>query len=46
MIVAVMAGAARAMTVWYLKEDRSSFDEGELNGDENSDSDTAPAVHG
>lgn len=45
-IVSVMAGVSRVMTVWYLKEDRSSFDEGELNGDENSDSDTAPAVHG
>ncbi len=45
-IVSVMAGAARDMTVWFLKEDRSSFDEGELNGDENSDSDPAPAVHG
>ena len=46
-IVSVMAGAARDMTVWFLKEDRSSFDEGTLNGDDqNSDSDTAPAVHG
>ena len=45
-IVSVMAGASRVMTVWYLKEDRSSFNEGELNGDENSDSDTASAIHG
>jgi len=45
-IVSVMAGAARDMTVWFLKEDRSSFDEGTLNGDENSDSDPAPPVHG
>lgn len=45
-IVSVMAGESRAMTVWFLKEDRSSFDEGELNGDKNSDSNTAPAVHG
>ena len=45
-IVSVMAGAARDMTVWYLQEDRSRFDEGELNGDENPDSNTAPAVHG
>ena len=45
-IVSVMSGAARDMTVWFLQEDRSSFDEGTLNGDnENSDSDTAPAVH-
>jgi len=34
------------MTVWFLKEDRSSFDEGTLNGDENPDSNPAPAVHG
>lgn len=45
-IVSVMAGAARDMTVWFLKEDRSSFDEGTLNGDENSDSNSAPALHG
>jgi proteasome lid subunit RPN8/RPN11 len=45
-IVSVMSGAARDMTVWFLKEDRSRFDEGELNGDENPDSNTAPAVHG
>jgi proteasome lid subunit RPN8/RPN11 len=45
-IVSVMAGAARDMTVWFLKDDRSSFDEGDLNGDENPDSDTASAVHG
>jgi proteasome lid subunit RPN8/RPN11 len=45
-IVAVSSGAAQAMTVWYLKEDRSSFDEGEIHGDENSDSHTAQAVHG
>ena len=45
-IVSVMSGAARHMTVWFLKEDRSSFDEGSLNGDENSDSDSAPTVHG
>lgn len=40
-IVSVMAGAARDMTVWFLKEDRSSFDEGDLHGDENSDSHSA-----
>lgn len=44
-IVSVMSGAARDMTVWFLKEDRSSFDEGSLNGDENSDSHPAPPVH-
>ncbi len=31
-IVAVASGKSEAMTVWYLKEDRSSFEEGELNG--------------
>ena len=45
-IVAVASGAARDMTVWYLKEDRSSFDEGEIHGDENPDTHTAEAVHG
>ena len=32
-IVSVMSGKSSDMTVWYLKEDRSSFDEGRLNGD-------------
>jgi proteasome lid subunit RPN8/RPN11 len=45
-IVAVAAGRAGDMTVWFLKEDRSSFDEGELNADENPDSNSAAAVHG
>jgi len=44
-IVSVMSGTARDMTVWFLKDDRSSFDEGDLHGDENPDSDTAQAVH-
>ena len=44
-IVSVASGAARDMTVWFLQEDRSRFEEGELNGDENSHSDTAAAVH-
>jgi len=44
-IVAVAEGVARDMTVWYLKEDRSSFDEGTLHHGENSDSHSAPAVH-
>src|SRR3990170_908980 len=30
-IVAVTAGAAAGMTVWYLKDDRSRFDEGSLH---------------
>ena len=33
------------MTVWFLKDDRSSFDEGELHYGENTDSNTTPAVH-
>jgi proteasome lid subunit RPN8/RPN11 len=45
-IVSVMSGTARDMTVWFLEEDRSRFDEGELNGDEDPDSHTPPAVHG
>lgn len=45
-IVAVAAGAAGDMTVWWLKDDRTTFEEGELHGDENSHSDTTPAVHG
>jgi proteasome lid subunit RPN8/RPN11 len=45
-IVAVAAGAATEMTVWYLKDDRSRFEEGSLNHAENSHSDPAPAVHG
>ena len=45
-IVSVAAGQARDMTVWFLKNDRTSFEEGELHGDENSDSDPAQAVHG
>jgi proteasome lid subunit RPN8/RPN11 len=30
---AATAGVAKDMTVWFLKEDRSTFEEGELNGD-------------
>ena len=45
-IVAVAAGQSGDMTVWWLKDDRSSFEEGKLHhGDENSDSDTAQALH-
>jgi proteasome lid subunit RPN8/RPN11 len=44
-IVSVMSRVSRDMTVWYLREDRSQFDEGTLDGDENPDSDTAPSVH-
>jgi proteasome lid subunit RPN8/RPN11 len=45
-IVAVAAGADHDMTVWYLKDDRSSFEEGSLHHGENSHPDTAQAVHG
>jgi proteasome lid subunit RPN8/RPN11 len=44
-IVAVAAGRASDMTVWFLREDRSSFEEGELNADENPDPNPAQAVH-
>jgi proteasome lid subunit RPN8/RPN11 len=45
-IVAVAAGSAGDMTVWYLKDDRSNFEEGSLQHGENSHPDTAQAVHG
>lgn len=50
-IVAVAGdGAANAkagdMTVWFLQEDRSRFEEGSLNHGENSHPDPTPAVHG
>ncbi|HZP48707.1 MAG TPA: M67 family metallopeptidase [Vicinamibacterales bacterium] len=44
-IVAVAEGAAKEMTVWFLQEDRSSFDEGTLHHGENTDSHSASAVH-
>jgi proteasome lid subunit RPN8/RPN11 len=44
-IVSVAEGAAADMTVWWLKDDRTIFEKGELHGDENSDPDTAQAVH-
>ena len=36
----------RHMTVWYLKEDRSRFEEGSSTWRQDPDSDTAAAVHG
>jgi proteasome lid subunit RPN8/RPN11 len=45
-IVSVMNGAAGDMTVWYLKNDRSTFEEGTLDHGKNPHSDTAQAVHG
>jgi proteasome lid subunit RPN8/RPN11 len=44
-IVAVANGTAAEMTVWFLRDDRSSFQEGTLHHGENSHPDTAPAVH-
>ena len=45
-IVSVAEGAACDMTVWYLTDDRSSFEEGSLHHGENSHPDAAQAVHG
>ena len=45
-IVAVAQGAAADMTVWFLKDDRSSFEEGSLQHGENSHPAPAQAVHG
>jgi proteasome lid subunit RPN8/RPN11 len=44
-IVAVATSSDTDMTVWYLKDDRSSFEEGSLHHGENSHPDTAQAVH-
>jgi proteasome lid subunit RPN8/RPN11 len=44
-IVSVVGGSAADMTVWYLKDDRSTFEEGSLHHGENPHPDTAPAVH-
>jgi proteasome lid subunit RPN8/RPN11 len=42
----VASGAtAEGMTVWFLKDDRSSFEEGSLHHGENPHPDTAQAVH-
>jgi proteasome lid subunit RPN8/RPN11 len=43
---AAEGATAGEMTVWYLQEDRSRFEEGSLNHGENSHPDTASAVHG
>jgi proteasome lid subunit RPN8/RPN11 len=44
-IVAVANGSAADMTVWFLKGDRSSFEEGSLQHGENPHPDPTPAVH-
>lgn len=46
-IVSVASGSARDVTVWWLKDDRSTFEEGTVHhGDEDSDPNPAAAVHG
>ena len=45
-IVSVASGAAGEVSVWFLKDDRSAFEEGTLHhGDQNPDSNPAQAVH-
>lgn len=44
-IVSVANGRAADMTVWFLRDDRSTFEEGNLNHGENPHPDTASAVH-
>jgi proteasome lid subunit RPN8/RPN11 len=44
-IVAVAQGAAADMTVWFLKDDRSTFEEGTLHHGENPHSDPAAPLH-
>ena len=45
-IVSVASGVSERVTVWYLKDDRSSFEEGSLHHGENPHPDAAQAVHG
>jgi proteasome lid subunit RPN8/RPN11 len=45
-IVSVAGAKAGTMTVWFLKDDRSRFEEGSLHHGEDSHSDPAQAVHG
>jgi proteasome lid subunit RPN8/RPN11 len=45
-IVSVAVGKSELMTVWFLKDDRSIFEEGSLHHGENSHSDPAQTVHG
>jgi proteasome lid subunit RPN8/RPN11 len=44
-IVSVASGKASDMTVWYLKDDRSSFEEGNLYHGENTHPDTTSTLH-
>jgi proteasome lid subunit RPN8/RPN11 len=45
-IVSVAQGSAGDMTVWHLRDDRSTFDEGELQHGENPHTDTSTTVYG
>src|SRR5262245_379034 len=45
-IVSVTGAKAGDLTVWFLKDDRSNFEEGTLHHAEDSHSDSAQAVHG
>jgi len=45
-IVSVTEAKAGDLTVWFLTDDRSSFEEGTLHHAEDSHSDPAQAVHG
>jgi proteasome lid subunit RPN8/RPN11 len=44
-IVSVAVGKSELMTVWFLKDDRSIFEEGSLHHGENSHPDPAQTVH-
>jgi len=44
-IVSVASGKSELMTVWFLKDDRSIFEEGSLHHGENSHTDPAQTVH-
>ena len=44
-IVSVADGKATDLTVWFLKDDRSSFEEGSIHYGENPHPDSAPTVH-
>jgi hypothetical protein len=43
--VSVAVGKSELMTVWFLKDDRSIFEEGSLHHGENSHTDPAQTVH-
>ena len=45
-IVSVANGRAAEMTVWFLQDDRSTFEEGILHHGENTHPDSPAAVHG